>query len=122
VYDNTFETNPLQELIVAPVTANSGTYKYNELVYQGSSITEATATAFVKKWDANANSIIVYDRNGTFEANTILVGAVSGAKYNVVSWSTDPNQLVNIQVTPTPNTANTEAEAFGFTTTINEYL
>ena len=123
VYDNTFETNPLQQLILSPSQANTncGSYKYNELVYQGNSFDDATVTAYVRNWNSNSNNIVVYDKNGTFRTNTVLVGAVSGAKYNVDSYLIDTNQLVNIEVTPTPNTANTELEAFGFSTTITEF-
>lgn len=68
-----------------------------------------------------ANTIIVYDTNGTFAVNTSLVGAVTGARWNVASFDFADTQLVNITVEPTPNTANTEEEAFGFSTTITEY-
>ena len=124
VYDNTFETNALRELVLSPAVANTdcGTFKYNEMVYQGRDISEATATAFVKNWNGTSNTIVVYDTNGSFKVGTLLVGAVSGAKYNVASYSTDPNQLVMIEVEPTPNTANTEADAFGFSTDITEYM
>jgi hypothetical protein len=125
VYDNTFETNPLKTMYLTPATANSntGTYKYNELVFQGTSFDEATATGYVHDWyGGNSNTIIVYDTNGTFLANTTIVGAVSGARYNVVTFDTDPNQLVKISVTPVPNTANTELEAFGFSANITEYF
>lgn len=118
VYDNTFETNPLKALTVGDGT---GDYKYNELVFQGRDIAEATATAYVRTWNANSNTIVVYDTNGTFRVNTVLVGAASGAKYNIASYMTDPNQLVSIVVTPDPPTANSESEAFGFSTTITEY-
>jgi len=118
VYDNTFETNPLKALVVSD---GDGDYKYNELVFQGRDISEATATAYVRTWNANSNTIVVYDTNGTFRANAVLVGAASGAKYNVASFGTDQNQLVSIVVTPDPPTANSEAEAFGFSTVITEY-
>jgi T4-like virus Myoviridae tail sheath stabiliser len=123
IYDNTFETNPLKELVLVPAVANTntGTYKIDELVYQGRDVGEATATGFVKKWNGVSNTIVVYDTNGAFRQNTILIGAVSGSKYNVASYAIDPNQMVKIEVTPTPNTANTEAEAFGFSTNIIEY-
>jgi T4-like virus Myoviridae tail sheath stabiliser len=123
VYDNTFETNPLQKLTLSPSQANTdcGDYKFNEMVFQGRDISEATATAFVKNWNTTTNNITIYDRNGTFKANTIIVGAVSGAKYVVDSFEYDSNQMANIEVTPIPSTANTEPEAFGFSTNITEY-
>lgn len=125
IYDSTFESNPLQEMTLAPTQANTncGSFKYNELVYQGDGINDATVTAFVKAWDANSNTIVVYDTNGYWKAgNTVVTGAVSGAKYNVATLAIDPNQLVSINVTPIPSTANSEAEAFGFSTDIIEYV
>lgn len=130
VYDSTFETNPLKELQLTPDvrevgnSANivfSGDYKHNELVYQGRSFDEASATGYVRSWSNTANTIVIYDTNGVFNKNVAVIGAVSGARYNVVSYGIDSNQLVNITVEPTPNTANSELEAFGFSTDITEY-
>jgi len=118
VYDSTFETNPLKEMTLDD---GAGDYRYNELVYQGTKAEEATVTAYVRSWSNTTNTIIVYDTNGTFRTNTVLVGAASGARYNVASLSVNPNQLVNIEVTPLPADANNESEAFGFSTTITEY-
>jgi hypothetical protein len=125
VYNNTFETNPLQELLLQPSAANTdcGDFRYDELVYQGPDVSEATVTAYVKQWNPSTNTVVVYDTNGTFKsANVVLVGAVSGARYNVVSFGVASSQLVNIQVTPIPSTANTAEEAFGFSTNITEYM
>lgn len=119
VYDSTFESNPLKQMTLE---SGAGNYKYNELVYQGNRVDEATVTAYVKAWSNTTNTIVVYDTNGTFRPNTILVGASSGAKYNVATLSINPNQLVNIEVVPDPITANNEAEAFGFSTNITEYM
>lgn len=124
VYDATFETNALKQLSLVPTVANTdcGTYKYDELVYQGARTDEATVTAYVKAWDGLSNTIVVYDTNGIFTTNTILTGAVSGAKYNVANLEFNPHQMMNITVQPDPVTANTEAEAFGFSTNITEYV
>ena len=124
VYNSTFENNPLQELSLSPAVANTdcGTFKYNELVYQGSDVSEATVTGYVKQWNETSNTITIYDTNGSWRTNTVIVGAVSGAKYNVATLGFDPFQMVNIQVTPEPPTANTEDEAFGFSTNITEYI
>jgi len=118
IYDNTFESNPLKQMTL---DTGSGTYKIDELVYQGSTIGSAVASGYVRSWNATSNTIVVYDTNGTFRIGTQLVGAVTGARYNVASYGIDSNQLVSISVEPTPNTANSEAEAFGFSTTITEY-
>lgn len=118
IYNNTYETNPLQSL---NLDTGAGNYKYNELVYQGRVPEEATVTAYVREWSNTSNTLVVYDTNGTFKTNAAVIGAVSGARYNVASREVDPNQLVNITVTPDPPTANSEAEAFGFSTNIIEY-
>jgi len=118
VYDNTFETNPLKEMTLS---GGNGDYKIDELVYQGPTIDEATSTGFVKKWDTTANTLVVYDTNGTFRVNNAIIGAVTGARYNVATFGINSNQMVKITVEPVPNTANTLAEAFGFSTNIIEY-
>lgn len=118
IYDATFETNPLKEMTLS---GGSGDYKVDELVYQGTTVGSADASGYVRQWSNTSNTIVVYDTNGTFSIGSQLIGAVTGARYNVASYSIDANQLVNISVEPTPNTANSEAEAFGFSTTITEY-
>lgn len=199
IHDMTFETSPLKEL---ELTGGQGDYKVDEAVYQGTSVTDATASGFVRTWrstsryanvvigtvdvdntapnivsqntavftgnievgntitfnsetfnvttlintthieiDGNvadpngyfgvtasrveqeyANTIILYDTDGTFAIGEALVGAVTGARWNVASFAIADTQLVNIQVEPTPNTANTEEEAFGFSVNITEYV
>jgi hypothetical protein len=118
IYDSTYETNPLQAL---NLDTGAGEFKYNEMVYQGRVPEEATVTAYVREWSNTSNTLVVYDTNGTFSTNVNIIGAVSGARYNVASRDLDPNQLVSITVEPTPNTANSEAEAYGFSTNIIEY-
>lgn len=117
IYDSTFESNPLKEMTLED---GSGTFKVDELVYQGASLGSASASGYVRSWNSTSNTIIVYDTNGTFRIGAQLIGAVTGAKYNVASYSTDPNLLVSVAVEPVPNTANSEAEAFGFSTSITE--
>jgi hypothetical protein len=118
IYDNTFETNPLKAM---SLNSGNGTFRVGELVYQGTTVDEASSTGYVRNWDGTSNTIVVYDTNGTFRTNVSIIGAASGARYNVASYGIDANQMVNITVEPVPNTANTLAEAFGFSTNIIEY-
>jgi hypothetical protein len=125
IYNSTYESNPLQTLRLNPTAANTdcGTFKYNELVYQGAGVNEATATGFVKSWNETSNTIVVYDTNGYWrDGNVVITGAVSGAKYNVATLGVDPYQMVSINVAPIPSTANSEDEAFGFSVNITEYV
>lgn len=118
LYDSTFESNPLKSLTVG---TGAGDYKYNELVYQGNRLDEADATGYVKAWSNTANTLVLYDTNGSFRIGANVIGAVSGARYNVATYGVSNNQLVMIETEPVPNTANSEAEAYGFSTTITEY-
>ena len=81
----------------------------------------ANGVTTIRRDTRYANTIIIYDTNGTFAIGSPLVGAVTGARWNVASFAIADTQLVNITVEPDPVTANTEEEAFGFTTTITEY-
>lgn len=101
------------------VNGNGEEYRLGELVYQGASIEEATAKAYVKQWNTTANTLILCDVAGNLAANSILVGAISGAKYNVSTFAVSPAQLINIEVDPNPSTANANND-FGFTTTVTE--
>ena len=101
------------------VNGNGQEYRLGELVYQGASIEEATAKAYVKQWNTTANTLILYDVTGNLATNSILVGAVSGAKYNVSTFATSAAKLINIEIDPNPSTANANTD-FGFTSTVTE--
>jgi hypothetical protein len=99
--------------------SGDGNYRLNELVYQGPSVEESSASAFVFNWDSTSNVLIVTSVSGTFTQNANVIGAVTNARYNLDSFEVDPAQLSLITVTPNPNTANAWDD-YGFTTTIEE--
>lgn len=82
----------------------TGTYRETETVYQGANLDSATATGVVWDWDAPGRLLQVQNITGTFEGNTAVVGASSGA-----NWSVIP---------ATPNTAPTVTDPI----TDNEFL
>ena len=98
----------------------SGDFKVGELIYVGATEVSANASAFVKSWDNTANQIIVTDTSGVFAVNTYIKGAVSNTSYRISTFDINDNQLVNLTVTPDPNTANVNT-AFGFNETIEYY-
>lgn len=101
-------------------TGGQGTFKLGELVYEGRELSSANATAFVEAWDPNTFRLIVTDVNGILKTGKFLTGAVSNASYNIASFSVDDLQLSKIQVTPDPNSANSNT-AFGFDTLVQEF-
>ena len=94
-------------------TGGSGTFKIGELVYQGETISSANSSAFVDAWDPQSFRLIVSDVNGVLKPGQYLTGALSNASYNVSTFGVNDYQLLKLQVTPTPNTANAQT-AFGF--------
>lgn len=104
--DSTFDLN----------SGNGLNYSLNELVYQGPSVDEASAVGYVSAWSNTTNTISVFDVNGKFEANSVVTGFVSGAKYNLNTLPTE-ELLREIKIEPDPLTANI-TDNFGYTTTI----
>jgi hypothetical protein len=121
-FNDTFNLDSARKLTVNSATGSggAGTFKIGELVFQGDSFDVATSTAYVDSWSPSTNTLILVDSSGVLESGKFITGAVSNASYNVVSFGTNDQQLVNITITPDPNTANVNT-AFGFDTTIEEF-
>jgi T4-like virus Myoviridae tail sheath stabiliser len=119
---NTFNTliDSDERTITVANTAGSGTFKLGELVYQGSQLSAANATAFVENWEPDTFRLFVTDVKGILKTGQFITGAVSNASYNVTSFAVTDLQLNKIQITPTPNTANVTT-AFGFDELIQEF-
>lgn len=121
IHNSVYSQNPVRELVFWPTDNNGLEFKYDEVAYQGESLLNATAKGYVKSWNGTSNTISLYDTSGTLSVNTHLTGAVTGARYNVRTFSVNTNQLVGINVVPNPQSANAN-DAFGFSTTITEYV
>lgn len=109
-----------QRLVTMANTGGFGNYKTGELVYEGSQLSSANATAFVYSWDPATNNLVVTDVNGIIKTGKYLTGVVSNAAYNVASFGTNDFQLTKMVIQPTPNTANPNT-AFGFDQAIQEF-
>ena len=62
----------------------------------------------------------ISDIRGIIKTNTNITGVISNASYNVASSNLNDFQLVKIQVTPDPPTANANT-AYGFDELIQEF-
>ena len=116
-YDSTYTTSNRQTITVA---SGSGDFKVGELVYEGKTLQTANATAFVDAWDNVSSRLVVIDRNGVLNLGRKLTGAVSNTAYTMSTFDNNENQLVNINIVPSANSANVDTD-FGFTETILEY-
>lgn len=95
-----------------------GTFTPGEIVFQGNNLPEATAFGTMKTF--SNNSIFVMDTRGSFTSNTIVLGALSGAQWNVAAVP-NTSRIVQIVVTPSPPNANqANGQAYTANTVITE--
>jgi len=102
------------------MTNGSGNFKTGELIYDGKSLSSASATAFVDSWSPTTNTLIVVDSVGTFPVGNTFSGAVTNATWNIGSVTNGDYKISAITVDPNPYTANVNDD-YGFTTNITEY-
>jgi len=63
----------------------TGTYDSMEIVYQGASLSAATAKAYVADWNKPTRILKLRNIKGQFTPNTAIIGAVSGASWSMGS-------------------------------------
>ena len=63
----------------------SGNYNIEERVYQGANLAYSTSSADVKDWDPIIKKMQVINIIGQFQANSNVVGSISGTRYNVLT-------------------------------------
>lgn len=98
---------------------NNGTFHITDTVYQGDSLTYATAVGTVISWNAN-NTLMLGSVQGTFKTNTDLRAASSNALYTLGSFDVTPMKVTSIMIEPNPITANI-GDPFNYETTILEF-
>jgi hypothetical protein len=99
---------------------NNGTYKLNDVVYQGTSYETATAYGVVENWAANTGKLVIGGTQGNFKVNNVIHAVSTNAAYNLASFDISTLKYATIVVEPDPLTANV-GDDFGYTTTITEW-
>lgn len=111
--------NITSEDTVAFNMANTGigTYQLGEVVYQGYSANQATATGKVVVW--NNNTLHLTNINGNFVSDQPIIGLVSNGNYVFNSYQVLPQKMAIIDIKPNPIDAEVD-EPYTYTTTITE--
>jgi hypothetical protein len=119
---NILDDNSLQNKnIVATMSAGgNGTYKYDEIVYQGYSYETSTATANVVNWIANTRQLELTKLSGHFVAGQNVIGLSTNSNWAVSNFSENSGNLVNITVTPNPSNV-VLPNNYTYTTVITEF-
>jgi len=95
----------------------TGDYKIGELVYQGYSSINSTASAKVAGWSNNKLSLVNID--GNFVSSQPVYGQSTNTNYKFTSYNVVPPQRVEINIVPDPLNANA-ASPWTANTTITE--
>ena len=99
----------------------TGTYQTGEIVYQGYSAQQATASGRVVVWENNILQLT--DIQGNFVSDAYIIGSKTNSNYSFTSYTVQPQKMATITVVPNPATANS-ANAnvdYTYTTTITEF-
>lgn len=99
---------------------NNGTYKLDDVVYQGSSYQTATAYGRVIAWNPQNAKLVIGGAQGQFVVNTAITSASTNASYRLASFETTPLKLSNIHIEPDPVTAE-PGDDYGYDITITEW-
>jgi hypothetical protein len=98
-------------------TPGIGTYQTGEIVYQGYSAAQATATGKVIFW--SNNNLHITNIQGNFVSDKPIVGVVSNSNYVFNNYQVLPQALANIDIVPNPIDAAANSN-YTYTTTITE--
>lgn len=99
-----------------------GAYKPNELVYQGPTLGDSTASGQVIRYDSLNHILYLTNLHGDFISSAPLIGSSSYAKYYFTSSSsTSNNAITRINVTVSPAGANVSSN-WTANTVITEYV
>ena len=98
----------------------TGAFQYLETVYQGASLSAATAAGVVVDWDVTTRIVKIRNFKGEFIANTNLIGATSGATWSLAAGP-DTRNNVNAESIEDNSRIETEAENIIDFTEINPF-
>lgn len=120
IYENSgFTSGGVIRINTSGIGAN-GDYLLGDTVYQGNSLATAKAFGKVNEWSKESNKLVIGGYQGTFTTNTTIHAFSTNASYILESFEVTPLQLVKIDITPDPITANV-GDPYGYTTVITEY-
>lgn len=99
---------------------NNGTFRLDDIVYQGDTYKTATAYGIVTSWNPNNNKLTLGATQGQFIANNFLKAADSNAVYRLSSFDSSPLKFAQINIVPDPIDALANS-AYGYDVTITEW-
>lgn len=122
VYANIYNDPSLKSGYITKLNlANAnGTFKAEDMVYQGNTYKTASAYAFILHHDQNNNLLTLGATQGQFRVNNKIHAVSTNANATIASFYADPLHLAQIKITPDPITAN-PGDDYGYTIDITEW-
>jgi hypothetical protein len=102
------------------LVSGNGSFKMDDIAYQGESYNAANAYGIVLSWSANTGKIALGGVQGQFKLDNTIRGLSTNAVYQIDSFDVAPLKLARITVQPDPLTAE-PGDDYGFTTEILEW-
>lgn len=102
------------------VSGNSGTFKQEDIAYQGSSYESANAYGIILSWSANTGKLALGAVQGQFKIDNTIRALSSNARYQIDSFDISPLKLSKITIEPDPITAQ-PGDDYGYDTQIEEW-
>lgn len=123
IFDSSSKITNLGDQIALNMTAmtSNASYKFDDLVYQGSNPQDAYAVGQVLEWIGSPiNRLTVKVLGGSFRLNAETWSVSTNAAGNVASFYVPDKKVITITITPDPVTANADSD-YGYTTVIREW-
>lgn len=117
--DQSLRSGNIVRLNVTNPQAN-GTFKLDDIVYQGINYNSANAYGYVVEWNDQSLKLILGGTQGQFKENNTIRGVSTNAVSTIVSFDASPLKLVEIKIEPDPIDADPDDD-FGYATTITEW-
>lgn len=94
------------QVVFNVANTGNGIYQTGEVVYQGYSLNSAGASGTVLNWNPTNYQLTLNKIEGNFISSSPIIGALSHAKYNFLSYYIQPMNFATITIKPEPETAN----------------
>lgn len=122
VYANIYNDPSLQSGYITRIntTNANGTFKMEDMVYQGENYKTANAYGIVVSYSANNSKLILGAVQGQFRVNNTIRAVSTNGICQIESFDVSPLKLAEIKIQPDPITAEPEDD-YGYDITITEW-
>ena len=122
VYANIHNNNSLGPTYITrmELANTAGTFKPEDVVFQGNSLNWANAQGIVMHYNPDNNLLTLGATQGTFMVNNTIRAASTNGVAQIYNLITETTKTVEIKIEPDPITAQ-PGDDYGYTTTITEW-